>query len=127
MAYRSTTNQPAEVRLGNDTNWVSAAWSFDTTYALKSDGTLWRLGEEGPGRMPVDPWTPLPPSRAGVHNAWVALTPAPGGALALAADGSLWLWPVRSVSQYMFYGGERPLLKLPKQPKYMGNVLTDKS
>ena len=37
--------------------------------------------------------------------------------LALAADGSLWLWPDRGYYNYT------SLLKLPKQPEFLGNVL----
>jgi hypothetical protein len=36
--------------------------------------------------------------------------------IALAADGSLWLW-----SDKQSYGNNY-LLKLPKQPQYLGNV-----
>ena len=39
-----------------------------------------------------------------------------GYVITLAADGSLWLWPDR---QYYDTGY---LLKLPKQPQFLGNV-----
>jgi hypothetical protein len=57
-----------------------------------------------------------PPTRLGIHNDWVAIASAWEDVVALAADGSLWLWPDHE--QYERY----TLLKLPKQPQFLGNV-----
>jgi hypothetical protein len=57
-----------------------------------------------------------PPTRLGIHNDWVAITGAWEDVIALAADGSLWLWPDRQ--EYERFN----LLKLPKQPQFLGNV-----
>ena len=54
------------------------------------------------------------PTRLGSHNDWVAIAHTWEAAIAIAADGSLWLWPERE--QY------DTLLKLPKRPKFLGNV-----
>ena len=35
----------------------------------------------------------IPPTRLGIHNDWLGLTGTWDGAVALAADGSLWFWP----------------------------------
>jgi hypothetical protein len=53
----------------------------------------------------------------GIHQDWVALTSIGAGVVTLAADGSLWLWPVRDTYSY-----DETLLQLPKQPQYLGNV-----
>jgi hypothetical protein len=58
----------------------------------------------------------IPPTRLGIHNDWLGLTGTWGGAVALAADGSLWFWPNPD-----YYSGA--LMKAPKQPVFLGNVL----
>jgi len=99
---------------GKETNWVSVAssgWIMGNV-ALKSDGTLWQLVYKPGARLTV------PPTRLGIHNDWVAIAEVQNGAVSLAADGTLWLWPER-----YYYGYYRQtLLKLPKQPKFLGNV-----
>jgi hypothetical protein len=62
--------------------------------------------------------TPL--TRLGFHSDWMALADVGDGAVALAADGSLWLWTETS-----FFGEHQPWLRLPKQPKFLGNVFSE--
>ena len=57
----------------------------------------------------------IPPTRLGIHNDWLGLTGTWDGAVALAADGSLWFWPNPD-----YYSGA--LMKPPKQPVFLGNV-----
>ena len=57
-----------------------------------------------------------PPTRLGIHNDWVAIAGRWSSVIAQAADGSLWLWP--DIKSY----DNGYLLKLPKQPQYLGNV-----
>jgi hypothetical protein len=53
----------------------------------------------------------------GIHNDWVAIVGTGNGVVSLAADGSLWFWPDREAYEY-----SPMLLKLPKQPQFLGNV-----
>ena len=100
---------------GTETNWVSAAVTWDyRMVALKSDGTLWQWGMNNPA-FSFD--FKSPPTRLGIHNDWVAIVGTGNGVVSLAADGSLWYWPDRSL-----YTWSQPLLKLPKQPQFLGNV-----
>jgi hypothetical protein len=97
---------------GRDTNWDSVAvigWMM--AVALKSDGTLWQCLNNGNSIMAA-------PIRLSIHDDWVAIAPVQDGVVALAADGGLWFWPYRGEYRY-----PRPLLQLPKQPKWLGNVL----
>ena len=98
---------------GMETNWVSVAviWDFRMV-ALKSDGTLWKWNNHV---FPLD--FTAPPTRMGIHNDWVAIVGTGNGVVSLAADGSLWYWPARNL-----YEWSQPLLKLPKQPRFLGNV-----
>ena len=99
-------------QISKDTNWVAVTYRLPTTLtALKADGSLWQWkGFENDGAAFAD----TPPTRLGIHNDWVGLTHMWGGAVTLAADGSLWFWPgMPNVER---------ALKLPKQPKRLGNV-----
>jgi len=100
---------------GTETNWVSVAVTWDfRMVALKSDGTLWQWGMNNPA-FTIDFKPPL--TRMGIHNDWVAIVGTGNGVVSLAADGSLWYWPARSL-----YEWSQLLLKLPKQPQRLGNV-----
>jgi len=109
--YISETHQ-----IGLETNWVSTAslWS-GALVALKSDGTLWQRGLNDQTSWAITD----PPTRLGIHHDWVAVAAVQNEVVSLAADGSLWLWPNREIMSY-----QQPVLKLPKQPKFLGNVLT---
>jgi len=100
--------------VGKETNWVAAAlagWdrSEGMMVALKSDGTLWQPRLDNENALPT---------RLGIHNDWVALSGTSDGVVSLAADGSLWLWPYREA-----LNEQQLLIKLPKQPQFLGNVL----
>jgi alpha-tubulin suppressor-like RCC1 family protein len=101
---------------GTETNWVSAAvtWGFGMV-ALKSDGTLWKWDRNDPFVPAVTFTAPL--TRMSIHNDWVAIVGSGNGVVSLAADGSLWYWPDRRM-----YEWSQPLLRLPKQPRFLGNV-----
>jgi hypothetical protein len=58
-----------------------------------------------------------PPTRLGIHNAWVAIANSEGGVVSLATDGSLWFWPDPESYEFPY-----ALLKLPKQPKFLCNI-----
>lgn len=108
------------VKVGTETNWADVALSWGNMVALKSDGSLWRWQFK---RLWNDTLTNLtqsaqkPPTRLGIHNDWVAIATTWEDMIALAADGSLWLWPNREGYEY-----EQTLLKLPKQPQPLSNV-----
>jgi len=104
-------------QVGTETNWVSAAslWT-GALVALKSDGTLWQRGLNDQTSWAIT----NPPTRLGIHHDWVALAAVQNDVVSLAADGSLWLWPNREIMSY-----QQPVLKLPKQPKFLGNIFTE--
>jgi len=99
---------------GTETNWVSVAVTWDWMVALKSDGTLWKWDWHNHA-VAVD--ITAPPTRMSIHNDWVAIVGTGNGVVSLAADGSLWFWPNRKDYEYIQH-----LLKLPKQPQFLGNV-----
>jgi hypothetical protein len=103
-------------QFGSETNWLTVAATWNGMVALKSDGSLWKWNF--PENSPADA-AKIPLVRLGIHNDWVAIANTWRGVVALAADGSLWLWPI---GDYENYYGMMPLLKLPKQPEFLGNV-----
>lgn len=104
-------------QVGKETNWISAVnlWQ-GTVVALKSDGTLWQRGlHRG------EPWwSNALPTRLGIHHDWVALATVQNGVVALAADGSLWLWPGQGMAN-----DPQLVMRLPKQPQFLGSVLRE--
>jgi hypothetical protein len=103
------------VRAGTETNWTAVALTWNRMVALKSDGSLWQwdfnrwqgINQENLARLIT---------RVGIHNDWVAIASTWEDVIALAADGSLWLWPDRELYEQL------TLLKLPKQPVFLGNI-----
>ena len=108
------------VPVGVGTNWTAVALNWQRMVALKSDGSLWQWRFINPWNVSSQEQLILaaqkPPTRLGIHNDWVAIANTWEDMIALAADGSLWLWPDRE--QYERY----TLLKLPKQPQFLGNI-----
>jgi hypothetical protein len=107
------------LQVGKENDWRAVAVNDGMMVALKSDGSLWQWHffdrwnmSQGQLILAVQ----KPPTRLGIHNDWVALANTWEDVIALADDGSLWLWPDRE--QYERY----TLLKLPKQPQFLGNV-----
>jgi alpha-tubulin suppressor-like RCC1 family protein len=107
------------VRAGTETNWTAVALNWNKMVALKSDGSLWQWDFnrwQGINQGNLFRLVQKLPTRVGIHNDWVAIAQTWEDVIALAADGSLWLWPDRE--QYE----QATLLKLPKQPEFLGNV-----
>jgi hypothetical protein len=109
------------VRVGTETNWTTVALNAREIVALKSDGSLWQWHFLHPENVNMSQEQLIlaaqePPTRLGIHNDWVAIAGNWRNVVALAADGSLWLWPDRE--QYE----QETLLKLPKQPQLLGNI-----
>ena len=104
-------------QIGKETNWISASRGWGMLVALKSDGTLWQWHWNLQTLLVVGDVPAAQPTRLGIHNDWVAIAGVEGGVMSLAADGSLWFWPERQNYAYRL-----PLLKLPKQPQFLGNV-----
>jgi hypothetical protein len=107
------------LQVGKENYWRAVAVNYGRMVALKSDGSLWQWHFPNPWEMSQEQLiltVQEPPTRLGMHNDWVAITGTWEDVIALAADGSLWLWPDRE--QYE----RNTLLKLPKQPEFLGNV-----
>jgi hypothetical protein len=105
-------------QVGKDTNWQAVAVSYHMMVALKNDGSLWQWNSHESLYQSVNEIAKAPPTRLGIHSDWVAVVNTWGGIVTLAADGSLWLWPDKQFYDYGLF------IKLPKQPRFLGNVFS---
>jgi hypothetical protein len=101
------------LQVGKENDWRAVAVNQMMMVALKADGSLWRWQFKNGNIVRA---ANNPPTRLGIHNDWVAITSRWSSVIALAADGSLWLWPDKKSYDNGY------LLKLPKQPQFLGNV-----
>jgi len=101
------------LQVGKENGWRAVAVNWSMMVALKADGSLWQWNFKNESAVEA---VNVSPTHLGIHNDWVAITGRWECVIALAADGSLWLWP----DKQSYDNGI--LLKLPKQPQYLGNV-----
>jgi hypothetical protein len=132
----------ADLQFGKDTNWLAVAGRGESVVTLKDDGTLWlwnfyhddrhswKFSQDERSMLDVEP------VRLGAHVDWIAITSAEGGIVSLAADGSLWYWPLESASRFaseygngMFWDNSSdtysdPLLDISRKPHLIANIFS---
>jgi ABC-type Na+ efflux pump permease subunit len=127
-----------DLSLGNSTNWLGVAGRGEGIVTLKDDGTLWLWNFHHDDWRGWDPerdeheMLATKPVRLGTHADWIAIASADGGISSLAADGSLWYWPLERPDYfYQFYSygnGDgshlEPLLDMSRKPVALGNIFT---
>jgi ABC-2 family transporter protein len=125
-------------QIGKDTNWLALASSHNKVVTLKGDGTLWlwNFHYDGMWGTAVDriekPLLATTPVRLGIHSDWISVASAGSGVISLAADGSLWYWPLENPNHFGLAIGMRgytnedplrePLLKMSGKPQFLGNI-----
>lgn len=128
----------ADKQIGNGTNWLAVVGDDNKIVTLKDDGSLWLWKFTYNIRHG---WNPsllenevqnMRPVRLGTHSDWIAISGNRDNVCALAADGSLWYWPLHS-PEYLYnnYGeGDTlplsPLLDFSRKPQFLGNVFAGK-
>jgi alpha-tubulin suppressor-like RCC1 family protein len=94
----NTADLQVPQRIGSETNWTQVSEAFQSTVALKRDGSLWHWGW-----WPGQP-TPFPlkfvtiPTRIGSETNWSQVCGSAHN-LALKNDGSLWAWGFNNYGQ----------------------------
>lgn len=90
----SHSTPPTPAQIGLDRDWAKVCDGWQYAPLLKSDGSLWYLGDEY-----IDlkaPPTPLHnamrPSRIGSDHDWTSIANCHGTCYALKKDGTLWQW-----------------------------------
>lgn len=120
------------ILLGTGTNWVALAGHGSKIVTLKSDGTLWLWDFSTHSHRRVsDEWwaseaSKTSPTRLGSRSDWISIAGDDSSLMALAADGSLWFWPVENVDHYFGRSGNSdsftPLLDVSRKPQRLGNI-----
>jgi ABC-type Na+ efflux pump permease subunit len=127
-----------DLQFGNDTNWLGVAGRGQKIVTLKNDGSMWVWNFYHNNRFGWDTerderaMLAVKPVRLGTHVDWIAVASANGGIISLAADGSLWYWPLES-AKYMgeingthfFDNGNshfEPWLDISRKPQPLGNL-----
>jgi ABC-type transport system involved in multi-copper enzyme maturation permease subunit len=129
-----------DLQLGKSTNWLAVAGRGEKVVTLKDDGTLWLWNFYHNNWRGWDPeldeqaMLGTTPARLGTQADWIAIASAEGGIISLAADGSLWYWPLESASRFasdfgngVFWDNRsntylEPLLDISRKPQPLGNV-----
>jgi hypothetical protein len=127
-----------DLQLGKETNWVGVAGHGEKVVTLKDDGTLWLWDFQHDYRrwdseLDERDMLATKPVRLGAHSDWIAIIGASGGIISLAADGSLWYWPLESLDYIVRTGGSpvyydnsnshfESLLDVSRKPQLLGNV-----
>jgi hypothetical protein len=124
-------------QFGNSTKWLAVAGRGEKAVTLKDDGTLWLWDFYYDDRSGWDPGRDeqamlgTTPVCLGTHTDWIAIASAEGGIISLAADGSLWYWPLESASRLASdinnwdnRGNSyiEPLLDISHKPQLLGNI-----
>ena len=120
---------PTDLQIGHETNWLAVSGGYgEKLIMLKKDGTLWlwNFHRSDFGHWNDNEFEPeiqrTVPIRLGSHADWLAIS----SSTALAADGSVWYWPLENSEVY--YGdrndtkGIHPLLDVSHKPQLLGNV-----
>jgi ABC-type transport system involved in multi-copper enzyme maturation permease subunit/alpha-tubulin suppressor-like RCC1 family protein len=128
----------ADLQFGKDTNWLDVAGHYEKIVTLKDEGTLWLWNFHHDYRRGWDPKRDererlnRKPVRLGTYSDWIAIASTEGGIISLAADGSLWYWPLESagyfsdyVNRHFFSNSDshfEPLLDISRKPQRLGNI-----
>ena len=126
-----------DLQIGTGTNWLDVAGGDNKIVTLKSDGTLWLwnfhlhdLWSRDRSKLEVEIQNTVP-IRLGTHSDWIAISSAGSPVTTLAADGSLWIWPLGNdvywgQAGYGFFGSGtgNALLDISHKPQLLGNIFS---
>lgn len=122
----------ADKQIGNGTNWAAVAGDGEKIVTLKNDGSLWLWNFRYDYRRGWDPALMeneilgMHPVRLGTHSDWIAVSGNHDSICTLAADGSLWDWPLENPGFRTDYGDGPPpipLLDFSHKPRFLANIL----
>jgi len=108
-------NQLSPLQVGTDTDWVEiAAGTSSTSFAIKSDGTIWGWGSNPSSIIVLGSGTPSVaiPTQVGLDNNWVTMSVGGQHILAQKTDSTLWSWGNGGA---MGVGGTPPVTNTPHQ------------
>ena len=101
--------------IGSETNWVALQRSYRSIYALKRDGTLWKLQQTNEADLNRGSLADPTLIRASKRHDWIALS-AETETISMAVDGTFWQLAQDPRGEI---GGLRP----SRKPINLGNIL----
>ena len=91
--YSHTSYPYDAIRIGTDTDWISASIHSSHSLAIKSDGSLYAWGNNDYGQLGDGTKTAKEnPTRIGTDTDWAYVAAGDKHSLALKTDGSLYGW-----------------------------------
>ncbi|TDH27774.1 T9SS type A sorting domain-containing protein [Segetibacter sp. 3557_3] len=88
------------VQVGSENNWIAVSAGYASSFAIKSNGTLWAWGRNVLGELGIGTTVSSNvPVQVGVDNRWVSVAANIEHVLALKSDGSLWAWGLNLYGQ----------------------------
>ena len=98
LGHNNTTNYSSPKQVGSDTTWDNVTVTADsgTTYAVKTDGTLWSWGYNGSGQLGIGNKTSYSSPKQIPGSTWSGASAKISGmnsaGFAIKTDGTLWAW-----------------------------------
>jgi alpha-tubulin suppressor-like RCC1 family protein len=90
-------------QIGIESTWMSVAAAYTSSFAIKSDGTLWAWGANNVGQLGDGTTTDVAtgPKQIGTDTNWKKISSAGTSnartfSLAIKTDGTLWAWGVNT-------------------------------
>jgi alpha-tubulin suppressor-like RCC1 family protein len=80
-------------QVGSDTNWSKIATNFNSSYAIKTNGTLWAWGNNTGGNLGLGNYTNYNvPTQIGVETNWETIISGYSHMFATKTNGQVWGW-----------------------------------
>ena len=85
-------------QIGTDDDWAFVASHVLTSFAIKTDGSLWSWGYNAFGQLGLgDTYIRSTPERVGIDNDWAEVSAGQDYTLGRKTDGTLWAWGLNGV------------------------------
>lgn len=99
LAPSTASNRSSPVQVGALTNWSTVATGVappgtrPSSFAIKTDGTLWSWGNNTYGQLGINNVDPRSsPVQIGAATDWASVASNGGSTFAIKSTGSLWAW-----------------------------------
>ena len=100
LGDNTTADKSSPVQIGTDATWSQVAGGQNTSFAIKTNGTLWSWGT-GTGGVLGDSTviSRSSPVQIGTDIYWSKIDSGNGHCLAIKTDGTMWSWGANTTGQ----------------------------
>jgi alpha-tubulin suppressor-like RCC1 family protein len=101
LGLNNTTTYSSPNQVGSLTNWAIVSFSdFYSSYAIKTDGTLWAWGYNTAGQLGLGNFTSFSsPKQVGSLTNWLKIAAGQYLVNTIKTDGTMWTWGSNSQGQ----------------------------